>query len=153
MTLLFLLVELDYFKNYLDINGIFSQNITILSANILELFMSVSYSQHYIYLSGGNRLEILFGCNGLEAILLYVSAILAYPATYKAKLYGLIIGFIVINLINIVRIVLLGYVLEYHHDMFGVMHDYITQNIMIVFVFLLFIVYLNLIGSKDASTQ
>lgn len=74
---------------------------------------------------------------------------MAYPASWKERGYGLLIGLIVINVINIVRIVILGYVLMNHKSIFDVMHNYITQNIMIVFVFLLFLVYLNLIGDEN----
>jgi len=75
------------------------------------------------------------------------------PASFKQKVYGLIIGFIVINSINIVRISLLGYVPINHKPVFDIMHSYVTQNIMIVLVFFIFIIYLNSISKSDESKQ
>jgi len=150
ITLFFILIEHKYFQSLIDINGLFSNSVTYFSANILELFVPLTYDRYFIHLPNGS-LEVLFGCSGLESVLLYLSAILAYPAFNKERLYGFIIGFIVINIINIVRIVALGYVFVYHHSIFDITHDYITQNIMIVFVFLVFVVYLNWIGDKDET--
>jgi len=147
----FILIEQSYFKSLLNINGYFSQIVTAISANIMMLFTTVSYEGNYIHLSNGS-LEVLFGCNGLESIILYIAAIFAYPATLREKGYGLLIGFMVINIINIFRIVSLGYVHLYHQSIFGVMHDYITQNIMIVLVFVVFVVYLNWIGEDEEET-
>ncbi|MBN2824678.1 MAG: archaeosortase/exosortase family protein [Campylobacterales bacterium] len=124
---LFILIEQSYFQSLLNINGYFSQIVTTISANIMMLFTTVTYEGNYIHLSNGS-LEVLFGCNGLESIILYIAAIFAYPATHKEKVYGLLIGFVLINVINIIRIVILGYVHLYHHNILGVMHDYITQK-------------------------
>jgi len=148
---LFILIEQSYFKSLLNINGYFSEFVTAISANVMMLFTTVSYENHFIHLSNGS-LEVLFGCNGLESIILYIAAILAYPASKQAKVYGFIIGFVVINIINIFRIVTLGYVHLYYQSIFSVMHDYITQNIMIVLVFVVFVVYLNWIGDDAEET-
>ena len=146
--MLFILIEHGYFKALLNINGVYSTTVTYISATVMKLFVALTYNSNFIYLPNAS-LEIKFGCNGLESIILYISAVLAYPASFKQKAYGLIIGFIVINIINIVRISLLGYVLMNHKPAFDIMHSYVTQNIMIVLVFFIFIVYLNIISKLD----
>jgi exosortase/archaeosortase family protein len=141
MALMFILIEQSYFKSLLHINDYFSQIVTAISAKAMMLFTSVSYEGNLIHLSNGS-LEVRFGCNGLESNILYLGAILAYPATKKEKLYGLVVGFALVNIINIVRIAVLGYVHLYYYDVFDIIHRYVTQNIMIVLVFLLFSGYL-----------
>ena len=142
----FMLIEYSYFESVLHINGVYSFWVTKVSALTMNLYTPVSYDNSFIYLKHAT-LEVKFGCNGLESLLLYVSAVLAYPATFKQKGIGVLVGFLVINIVNIFRIMVLGYVLIEYPDMFDVMHSYVTQNIMIVFVFLLFLIYLNLIES------
>ncbi len=152
ITILFTLVEYSYFQSLLQINSIYSTLVTRLSAAAMEPFVALTYSANFIYLPG-ETLEIKFGCNGLEAVMLYISAILAYPASLKNKIYGLIIGFIVINIINIIRVMILGYVILEYNPYFDMMHTYVTQNIMIVFVFFAFIVYLHIIENHDAKSK
>src|SRR5215470_504333 len=50
------------------------------------------------------------GCNGLETIFIFASAVLAFPASWKVRLWGLGLGFLAIQLINVVRIVSLFYI-------------------------------------------
>lgn len=149
ISLFFVLIEVSYFESFLHINSVYSALVTKISAYAIGLFTTVHYAGNLIYLPNAT-LEVKFGCNGLESLLLYFSAILSYPATLKQKSLGLLAGFVIVNLVNIVRIMVLGYVLIAYNDMFEIMHTYVTQNIMIVFVFLLFIVYLNFLDKDDA---
>ncbi|NPA64510.1 MAG: hypothetical protein GXO16_06010 [Epsilonproteobacteria bacterium] len=58
-------------------------------------------------------------------------------------------GVILLELINLARITLLAWVIERYPRQFDLMHDYITQSIMIVLAFLLFLLYLQRIeGAK-----
>jgi len=150
ISALFILIEQPYLKNLLHINSSYSILVTKISATLMESFTTVIHRSNFIYLSNAT-LDIKFGCNGLESIILYISAIFAYPASIKHKIYGLIIGFIIINIINILRILVLGHVLLNYTEAFDVMHNYVTQNIMIVFVFLLFILYLRLIDKNEST--
>ena len=78
----------------------------------------------------GISLYVKFGCNGLEAVLIYAGAILSFPATWKKKLLGIIAGFIVIQIVNIIRIVALAYSCIYFKNLFEYIHIYIAEGIM-----------------------
>lgn len=88
-------------------------------------------------------LKVLFGCNGLEAILIFVAAILAFRAEFKYKLKYMLQGVLIIGTINVFRLVLLAYVLEIHGSYFNLMHDYVTQNMMIFLAVLLFLIFVS----------
>ncbi|MFA6136688.1 MAG: exosortase/archaeosortase family protein [Sulfurimonas sp.] len=148
ISLSFLLIEHDYFKSWLQINALYTVWVTLISAKMMSLFVSLQYDTTFIHLPTLS-LEIKFGCNGLESIVLYISAVLAYKATLKEKLYGLGIGLLSIYAINISRIMVLGYVGVNHFEYFDVMHTYITQNIMIVLVFFVFLIYINFVKSHE----
>jgi len=88
-------------------------------------------------------LKVLFGCNGLEAILIFIAAVLAYKADLSYKLNYLLQGIFLISVINIFRLVLLAYVIEIHSKYFHLMHDYVTQHIMVFLAILLFFIFVS----------
>jgi exosortase/archaeosortase family protein len=88
-----------------------------------------------------STLKVLFGCNGLEAILIFTAGILAFKADLKYKLKYLLQGILFISTVNIFRLVILAYVLEVHSNYFSLMHDYVTQHIMIFLAILLFLIF------------
>jgi exosortase H (IPTLxxWG-CTERM-specific) len=53
----------------------------------------------------GFAMVIVAGCNGVEAMLVLLAGILAYPAPWRSKLIGLAIGAVAIQALNLVRIV------------------------------------------------
>ena len=59
-----------------------------------------------------NILEIKFGCNGLEAIMILLSGIFAYPGVpFKDRVVWILGGYIVLTIINNIRIAFLAYML------------------------------------------
>jgi exosortase H (IPTLxxWG-CTERM-specific) len=81
------------------------------------------------------------GCNGVETALLLGSAILAYPATWKRRLAGLAIGFVAIELVNLVRIASLYWIGAHHPSLFSQSHTVIWQSIVVLWGVLLFLVW------------
>jgi exosortase/archaeosortase family protein len=72
--------------------------------------------------------------------LLLISAILAYPGVFWAKLYGLIGGILFIYVFNLARIAALYYVVKYSPALFDMMHIYVGQ-IIIIFVALTYFIF------------
>ncbi len=139
----FILISYQPLVELLKIDYYYTETVTQISAALINFIGVEAYADGVFIKMHGAILEIKFGCNGLESLILFFTATLAYQATVKQKLYGLLLGFIVIELLNIVRIAFLGWVLKYHMPLFDVMHTYITQNIMIVIAFIAFIYYLQ----------
>jgi exosortase H (IPTLxxWG-CTERM-specific) len=88
-------------------------------------------------------LDIKFGCNGLEAVMIYSVAVLAFPASWTKKLIGMTAGFVVIQAVNIVRIAGLGYSGIHFPGMFEYIHIYVAQGMMIAVALGVFFIYLN----------
>lgn len=89
-------------------------------------------------------LQVLFGCSGLESIVIYTAALLSFsnPNLLQKSLwlfYG--IGFL--YFLNLLRIYLLAYVREFHIESFRVVHDYISQGLFIVVALIVFLIYLS----------
>lgn len=72
------------------------------------------------------------GCNGLITSLVFVSAVLAFPARWTVKAVGVVGGLLAIQLINQVRIVSLFYIGIFLPSFFNDAHIVVWQSIVIV---------------------
>jgi len=87
--------------------------------------------------------QIYNGCNGLEAILIFVSGVLAFPARWQRKVVGMLAGFLAIQLVNIIRVVSLFYVGVFYPGWFATTHIFVWQSIVIVFGVLLWLLWVH----------
>jgi len=73
------------------------------------------------------------GCDGMEGILIVVAAMIAFPMILRIKIVGTMLGILMVYLTNIVRILMLYFVLNYKPGWFDFMHIYVGQ-VMVIFV-------------------
>ncbi len=153
MGLFFLLIGLKPVQDVLDINGGYSNAIVVLTAKILEIFgVASTYDGSLINLPSIS-LDVEFGCNGLEAVMIYTVAVLTFPATWKNRLIGFVAGFLVIQVLNLIRIVALAYAGVYHRDLFDLIHIYVAQGVMIAVALGTFVLYLTYINHGQSNQQ
>ena len=62
------------------------------------------------------------GCNGIEAIILLVAAIGAFPARWMARVWGIIAGFFIVQFFNVFRVAMLFWLGENHPSVFQTFH-------------------------------
>jgi len=144
MTLFFLLIAWKPVQNVIDLNGLYTKAIVLITAKILEIMGILCTGQGTVISISGINLDIKFGCNGLEAVMIYAVGIISFPATWKKRLLGIIAGFTVIQIINIIRIVVLAYSCVYFKTIFEYIHIYAAQGMMIAValgIYLLWIGY------------
>ena len=72
------------------------------------------------------------GCNGVEAMLILLASIVAFPATMKARAAGLALGAIVVQILNFVRIISLYLLGAYHPRVFDLFHTAVWQIVIIL---------------------
>lgn len=72
------------------------------------------------------------GCNGLITSLIFVSGVLAFPASWRAKAAGVVGGLLAIQVINQLRIVSLFYIGVFLPDYFDESHVLIWQSLVIL---------------------
>jgi exosortase/archaeosortase family protein len=97
----------------------------------------------------GTSLGIEFGCNGLEAHGILFAAVLASAMTWKRKLTGLAIGFVVIFLINQIRLCGLFIAAWSSPSLFEYCHTVIGQTFVIVGTMAFFLWW----DSRDESNR
>lgn len=139
----FLLIGLKPVQNVIDLNGLYTKGVVILTSKILEVLTIPSTYQGSVIKLPSIALDVRFGCNGLEAIMIYSVAVIAFPASWKDKLMGILGGFLVIQVINILRISSLAYSAIHFKDLFEYIHIYIAQGMMIAVSLGVFFIYLN----------
>jgi exosortase H (IPTLxxWG-CTERM-specific) len=102
-------------------------------AAIISLFGGGAVANGALVYSSRYSMDIAMGCDGVEASCLYLAGVLAFPASWRARLIGLAFGVPLIQVINLTRLVGLYYVGMYWPSFAEQIHDYVAQTIVILF--------------------
>lgn len=143
MGVFFFLIGFTPLQKIVDINGLYTQVIVATTAKVLGIMSIPCTYQGSIIQLPSIALDVKFGCNGLEAVMIYSVAVIAYPASWKKKLIGISAGFIVIQVVNILRIAGLAYAGVHFQSLFEYFHIYVAQGMMIAVSLGVFFLYLN----------
>ena len=143
MIVFFFIAWFKPIHKIIDVNDLYTQSVVVATSKILALLGLPSTSQGSIIALPGLSLDVKFGCNGLEAVMIYSIAVLAYPAHWKKKVLGIVAGLFLLQAANILRIALLVYSGLHLKNFFEYIHIYIAQGIMIVLSLILFFIYLD----------
>jgi len=91
----------------------------------------------------GFAVSIEAGCNGVEAAIVLIAGILAFPARPGQKLLGILAGLLAIQVMNILRIVSLFYLGQWNLDLFTWTHLYLWPVLIMLDVLVVFLLYLR----------
>lgn len=86
---------------------------------------------------------VIRGCEGMEGILLMISAICAFQIPWRDRLLGLLAGLLFIYSFNILRIVALYFVMTHFQSAFAFAHLFVGQSITIVIVAVFFVLWVS----------
>ena len=153
MGAFFLLIGLKPIQDVLDLNGRYTRGVVLLTSKILEILGIQSTYQGSIIQLPSIALDVKFGCNGLEAVMIYGVAVIAFPAQWKYKLMGIGGGFVLLQIINILRITALAYSAIHFQTLFEYIHIYIAQGMMIAVSLGVFFIYLNYAKSPQKANS
>ena len=142
MACFFFIIGFTPLQKIVDVNGMYTRGVVLITSEILTALHIPSTCNGSIIHLPSISLDVRFGCNGLEAVMIYSVAVLAFPAPWKKKFYGIVAGFLIIQAINIVRIVGLAYAGVYFQNIFHYIHIYVAQGIMIAIALGTFFLYL-----------
>jgi exosortase H (IPTLxxWG-CTERM-specific) len=93
------------------------------------------------------------GCNGLETMIIFWSAVLAFPAPWRAKILGLALGSLAIQAINLVRVVALYLTGAYAPSWFDSSHTVIWQTVVILCGVLLWVFWATRFVPRPAAAE
>jgi exosortase H (IPTLxxWG-CTERM-specific) len=102
----------------------------------------------------GFAVSIEAGCNGVEATIVLIAAILAFPAPWRSRLWVIAIGFVTIQALNLARIISLFYLGRWNLDIFTWVHLYLWPVMIMLDVLVVFIFYLrHLSGNRENAGE
>ncbi len=116
---------------------------------ILDIFYGeVNVSDRYLNLMGFS-VEIIEECTGIFEMLIFLAALLSYPATWKSKGIGFLLGIPALYLFNVTRIVFLTVIGVYHRDLFDFMHLYFWQATLILMITTVWVLWILMVVSRE----
>ena len=91
------------------------------------------------------------GCNGVEAMLILLASIVAFPASNKQRAAGLALGALAVQLLNLVRIMTLYLLGAYQPRLFDVAHTAVWQIVIIAAAILFFLQWSSKVAPRLAD--
>ena len=83
------------------------------------------------------------GCNGVEATIVLIAGVVAFPASWKQRLVAVLLGFLAIQVLNLARIISLFYLGQWNLDIFTWTHLYLWPVLIMLDVLVVFALYLR----------
>jgi exosortase/archaeosortase family protein len=96
-----------------------------------------------IIISPHYKLIVTQACNGMIPILFYLASVIAYPSTFNHKVIWGVLGYIVISVVNVLRILFVAHMVKGGREHFELAHDIIGNMILMVVGLTLFIFFIK----------
>ena len=124
-----------------------------ISTSIVTLFDGNVVAAGKVMRSNANgfAVSIEAGCNGVEATLVLLAAMLAFPAPWKHKVVGLVIGILAVQLLNILRVISLFYLGQWNYDVFEWAHLYVWQALIMLDVLVVWLIWVRRVPRVEDS--
>ncbi len=91
----------------------------------------------------GFAISIEAGCNGIEAAIILIAAMLAFPAPWKHRLIGILAGLTAVQTLNIVRVISLFYLGQWNMKAFEWAHFYLWQALIMLDVLIVWLLWIR----------
>jgi len=119
--------------------------LTHLSAGLIALFDSHVLAHGKILQSttNGFAVSIEAGCNGVEAAIVLIAAMLAFPAPWKHRVIGIVIGLCAVQVLNVVRVISLFYLGQWNLKVFEWAHLYLWQALIMLDVLIVWLIWIR----------
>lgn len=112
--------------------------------------MSVSGSS---IMGPGISISVIEECTGAYEMIIFAAAVLAFPANWRKKIWGILFGLPLLFAINIVRMDILALVQAHGSpSLFDFMHVYFWQATLILMILGVFILWIKLFVFRNVQT-
>jgi exosortase H (IPTLxxWG-CTERM-specific) len=125
----------------------FTQLLVRLSTALLVFLGEKAVALGTVIQSPAFAVDVKNGCNGLEAALLLVAAMLAFPASPKRRTLGIAAGLAAIQVVNLFRIVSLFWLGAHHRAAFELFHAAVWQTALILLAVGIFLAWSRGVGA------
>jgi exosortase H (IPTLxxWG-CTERM-specific) len=101
--------------------------------------------------TNGFGLAIKAGCNGVEAAMILIAAMLAFPAPWRYRVIGILVGLTAVQLLNIVRVISLFYLGQWSMKAFEWAHFYVWQALIMLDVLVVWMIWIRSLPRLPAT--
>jgi exosortase H (IPTLxxWG-CTERM-specific) len=125
--------------------------LTSAASFILQSVDSTVISAGKVLANGktGFSVSVEAGCNGIEAVIVLLAAMLAFPAPWRLKLGGIVFGALTIQVLNLVRVITLFYIGQWNTTLFHWMHLYVWQALIMLDVVVVWLVWIRMLPREE----
>ena len=133
----------------------FTSFIATVSALIIVPFDDsvVAYGRVLRDSASGLSISIESGCNGVEATIVLIAAVVAIQASWRQRLVAILLGFLAIQVANLARIISLFYLMQWNLDLFNWIHLYVWPILIMLDVLFVFMVFIRYISAGTTSRE
>jgi exosortase H (IPTLxxWG-CTERM-specific) len=104
--------------------------------------------------TNGFSISIEAGCNGVEAAIVLIAAMLAFPAPWKHRVIGILAGLAAVQALNVVRVITLYYVGQWSTAAFEWAHLYLWQALIMLDVLVVWLIWIRALPPvKEPANQ
>jgi exosortase H (IPTLxxWG-CTERM-specific) len=125
------------------------------SAHIMQLFDGSIISHGRVLQSSvsGFGVSIEAGCNGVEAAIILMAGMLAFPSSLKLKLVGVLVGFVAVQGVNLLRIISLFYLGQWNYQAFEFAHLYLWQALIMLDVLVVWLLWIRAVSRQTPHSE
>jgi len=129
---------------FMDRFAFLGNSIAYILGLLLRIFgMDVSVGGNNVTIVGHITLNIVDECTAMFGSIVYISCVLAYPADIRKKAIGIVLGIPCLYVINMVRLIILAFVVVLNPGIFEFVHTYLWQTIFIIFVIVIWLIWVD----------
>ena len=116
----------------------------ILSSQLTSYTLEEGAMQNnYIFINNHFALVIDKACNGFIPYFFFLASIIAFPSSLRHKVKWAILGYLILSLLNIVRIWFISQLVMKHEENFSLAHDYVGNMFLVFSALTLFIFFIK----------
>lgn len=121
-----------------------------ISAGLVTLFDRgvIAYDNVIQSTVNGFGVAIMPGCNGVEACIVLIAAMVAFPAPWRAKLLGIGVGILAVQAVNLLRIISLFYLGQWNMQWFEFAHLYLWQALIMLDVLVVWLLWVRYLARR-----
>jgi len=122
-----------------------TDSVARVSGALMRVFdASITTSGNVIGAQGSPfAVSIEAGCNGVEATLVLIAAMVAFPAPWRHRVRGMLIGVAAVQALNVLRVASLFYLGRWNEDAFEWAHLYVWQALIMLDVLIVWVVWVR----------
>lgn len=129
----------------------FSAALTWCASKVVLLLGEPATLEGTVIRTPSFAMDIRNGCNGVEALILLVAGMLAYPAAASARVAGIAAGFAFIELVNVFRIAMLVWIGVHHRAAFDFFHVAVWQTLIVLLSVAFFVFWSRRFATPDPA--